>query len=300
MTDLTLRGHCLSFFVIASIFSSSVCTAESDLFKPQQVHGTVFGLEAVMGESCAAIVVLRSAKERVEQFGELRRNSPKVAEFFNLSTWTMKTVDKVERTPLFKVSPKLGLMYPRTPSFIVNPVHPLPEDAGLGIREPTPVRLRKEIGTVKSGPYAGRAEMIVTRTNGTSVAAEFKNLTRDEVLQVMTTVDDHYLTQKNLTREQVDRHDIYDSFFPGRTIFATIRNADNNQEIFQTPRRELFHATDLPTATTYNVRITAPAQEIWDTSGVWGGIPGKTYINNQETNAVLLMEFLTDLLNPQT
>jgi hypothetical protein len=298
MTDCTLIRRCSAIFVLISILSSAAYGAEGDEkpFKPQQLHGEVFGLEATKAAACGRLLVLGSAKERVEEFGEARRNSPKVAEFFGLSTWTMQTVDKPKPQPAFTVSPDVGFVLPRERRLVVIPVNPVSPDAGLGRREPTPERIRKEIGTISSGPYAGRAEITVTRTNGTSVIAEIKNLTREELVQVLKKVDEHYLNQHNLRREQVDGRDSYDSFFPGRIIYASVSDGQRNQEIYRTNRRDLFHDSDLPSAPKYSVRMTAPGEEIWDTAGIWGGVPGKTYINNQETNAVRLMEFLADLL----
>jgi hypothetical protein len=295
--------HPLAIFVLSWAFSISAQAADGEdnkPYQPKQVHGEVFGLANQIAANCGRLLVLKSAKEAVEDFGELRRNSAKVAEFHKLSSWSMQTVDKPKPVSRFSFSPQPGFGLQTNPrdfrSLIVTPVDSLPRDAGLGEREPVPERIRQEIGLVNTGPYAGRAQITVTRVDATSVVAEIKNMTRQELVQLLKDSDGSYMTQNNLRREQFENGDNNDSFFPNRTIYIRVSDSQSNNQIYETDRRDLFDESRVPAATSYTVRITAPGMEIWDQAGIWGGTPGKTYIHNRETNAVRLMEFLADFL----
>jgi hypothetical protein len=244
---------------------------DNGVFRPTRVHGEVFGLEAAQAFACGKLLVL--GPERVEDFGELRRNSAKVAEFFGLSSWTMQTVEKEKPKPAFsfRPSPELGLHMPRQSDLIVTALEKVDRNAGLGKRERAPDRIRKEIGSVKTGPFSGRATMTVTREDGMSVVADIKNMTREEVLHLLKCMD-------------------------AGLIMARVRDEKTGVLIYEVERQGLLDESQLPIASSYSVRLIAPAENIMDSAGIWGGKPGRSYTHNQETNAVLLMEFLAEFL----
>src|ERR1044072_1700784 len=70
---------------------------DDGVFRPTRVHGEVFGLEAAQAWACGKLLVL--GPKRIEDFSEARLNGPKVAEFYGLSSWTLKSEEKVKPKP---------------------------------------------------------------------------------------------------------------------------------------------------------------------------------------------------------